>query len=89
MDFVVFDLQGEATIEFPRIYYLGYELLDEFGERVPLYKNSVGLLAADISHEGTYHLYYKGTWLDRVTRVISGVVFVILVGWFCFWKKRG
>lgn len=88
MKFKVYDIADSLTIEFPRIYYLGYELKNEDGEKIELYQNSFGLLSADIKKGGTYYLEYEGTLLDKITRVLSIGTVVFSVGYFIFYKKK-
>lgn len=88
MKFEIFDIEDEVTIEFPRIYYLGYVLTNEFGEKIDLYQNSFGLLSCDIKSDGIYELKYKGTILDRGARVFSIITILVLLGYFLFYRFK-
>lgn len=86
MSFEVFDTNGSLIVEFPRIYYLGYELRHEDGKVISLYQNDYGLLEAVVDRDGYYYLEYKGTLIDRTTRILA---FGAVIGWVCLliWLK--
>jgi len=87
MKFLVEGLKKEETVEFPRLYYLGYKLTNQdTGEVVELYQNSFGLLSADINSDGLYHLEYVGTIIDRITKVLSFGTFVVII--MCVFIKK-
>lgn len=69
---LTFSIETEetATIELPRLFYLGYELKDQDGNKQVIYENNMGFMQTDVE-SGTYHLEYKGTTLNRVSKVIS------------------
>ena len=48
------NIEEELTIEFPRIYYLGYRLTDNKNNTYKLTKSNNGLLSAKIKNDGTY-----------------------------------
>lgn len=58
------------TVEFPRIYYIGYTLEDQNGNKYKLYENSNGFIETKIP-SGTYILDYTGTKIDRICNVLS------------------
>ena len=89
MKFRVYDIEKEINIEFPRIYYLGYELKDNNGNKVDIYQNNFGLLETKINKEGIYTLEYKGTIIDRITKVISIVTICLSILYLLKSKKRG
>ncbi len=62
----VVGVKEEAEIEFPRIFYYGYRLVDEEGNEIPLYENSKGFLTANIKKDGTYTLSYRGFPISRM-----------------------
>ncbi len=59
-----------ATLEFPRIYYLGYQLKNEKKERFSLKESEHGFLESELP-EGTYTLEYKGTIGYKISVLIS------------------
>lgn len=89
MKFRVYDVEKEIKIEFPRIYYLGYELKDNNGNKIDIYQNNFGLLEANIKKEGIYILEYKGTIIDRITKVLSIVTIVLSILYLIKRKERG
>ena len=89
------DCQGEATIELPRIYYLGYEaILEENGnkEKLELYMNDKGFLETKINSNGTLILKYKGTIAMRIANIVSivtliGIVVYVVIKYYILHKS--
>ena len=79
MEFEVFDLKGSINVEFPRIYYLGYKLVNDKGEKIILYQNRNGLLSTEIKGNGIYYLKYEGTIIDKITRLLSSVTMILSI----------
>ena len=88
MKFEVFDITNSITIEFPRIYYLGYKLTNEDGKEIKLYQNGFGLLEAKINENGTYYLTYPGTKIDRITKFLSQITITSCIIYIIFIKKK-
>ena len=88
LKFKIDGLEKQVKIMIPRVYYLGYELVDEKDNRYSLYEASNGLLESTINRDGIYTLYYRGTIWDIISRVIRKItlVIVILVGGFRLWR---
>jgi len=78
LTFEVKNIEKEAILEFPRIYYLGY-VLEKDGKKVPVYENLKGFVEAKIKEKGTYQLTYKGTMVHRITKIISLLTCIILI----------
>lgn len=89
MKFRVYDIEKEIKVEFPRIYYLGYELKDNKGNKINVYQNNFGLLETIIDKEGIYTLEYNGTAIDRITKTISIVTILLSIFYLIKRKKRG
>jgi len=70
MEFVVSDLTEDTIIEFPRTFYLGYELLSEDGDEFQLYNNEFGFLTSSINKNGVYKLNYVKTKFHRIAEFI-------------------
>jgi len=92
MSFKVSGIDDKVSLEFPRIYYLGYHLYDSDDEMIDLYYDKYGYLATDISEDGEYRIVYTGTLLYYITKVIRFIFisFLLIYGvvrWFK-WKKR-
>lgn len=91
MKFNIKNIEEEITIEFPRIYYLGYTLTDNKNNTYKLTKNNNGLLSTKISKDGTYNLVYKGTKLDNIAYIIttiSSIIFLIYIIYLKYNKKE-
>ena len=78
----------EVTLELPRIYYPGYQLVDEEGQVYPLRESKHGFLEVDVSSSGTYSLTYPGTWGMRFTKWLSLITALSLSLLFAFEKIR-
>lgn len=83
------ELNQPSTIELPRIYYPGYQLINENNEQISLKQNKFGLLQADVLKSGNYVLQYTGTTLRNFTIVISVVTIILSISiYFYHYKKR-
>ena len=92
MKFVIEDISGELELEFPRIYYLGYELVDDKGKSYELTRGTSGLIEAVVDKDGIYYLKYVGTDIDRVAYLVTGASFVLFFGYLIVLghnKRRG
>lgn len=67
-----FELSDDATIEFPRLYYVGYTLKDENNNAYQIYENANGFIEAKLN-KGSYYLDYTGTTLDHICKVLNVV----------------
>lgn len=80
---------GENSLELPLLYYKGYQAVLN-GELIDTYKTSNGLVGVDIDNvsSGTIYVYYRGTYIQSVSRLVS---FITLLGilLITFIKKRG
>lgn len=88
MSFRLAHVEEKVKVEFPRIYYLGYRLVNEEGEEVSLYQNPFGLLQADIYSDGEYRLEYTGTIFSKVAIVLCVIAFVVWVGILGYCYKK-
>lgn len=61
----------ETTIEFPRLYYLGYHLKTKDGKVLALEESDNGFLQARIEGNGTYTLVYEGTTLNKAANILG------------------
>ena len=68
--YMKFSIDNKMRIEFPRIYYLGYELTDMYNHSYDIYENDKGFIEAELG-PGIYELKYKGTTIDHITKYIS------------------
>jgi len=74
MTFKVTDVE-EATIEAPRIYYLGYTIKatyeDGSKEVLDYYENDYGFVEFKLDKDATININYTGTKYDNIGNVIS------------------
>lgn len=89
MKFEVKNIDEELVLEFPRIYYLGYELTFEDGKKYDIVLGKDGLVNARVDKDGIYKLEYRGTKLDNISRIIVIISLVIFVIYLIILKKVG
>lgn len=87
MRFEVSKIEKLAKIEFPRVYYLGYQLQDKHKNNIKLYENKNGFLEAEIKENGIYTLKYTGTIFDKLGKYIS--LFTMIGILISFLRKKG
>ncbi len=68
---LVFEAKENSTLELPRFYYIGYELLDDENKSIPIYENEMGMIEVRIPKNGIYSLHYPGTKVQKVSNVIT------------------
>lgn len=79
MSFKVTNLTEKTTIELPRIYYLGYVLTDESGNKIKLKLNKHGFLEATISKNGNYKLYHSTTIPEKISNLIAIITILLII----------
>ena len=79
--FEITNIDEIATIELPRIYYLGYVLKDESGKKVDLYCNEHGFLEANITKDGKYYLNHTTTLQEKLANIIAIVTIIISISY--------
>ena len=82
LDFEVKKVDGNITLELPRLYYLGYQIYDENGNNVSYYKNKNGFIAINLSKNGKYYMVYTGTLADQLSVII--VILCLIICLFAF-----
>ena len=68
-----------ATIELPRLYYLGYTLRDADGNKFAICQNENGLIQAKLPANGDYELVYTGTITAKISTVCSWFTLLFLL----------
>ena len=83
--YLEFTLDNSAIVELPRIYYIGYTLVDENNNEVNFYENEYGFIEANLE-SGTYKLDFTGTKYDKLAKIIC---LISVVGFGVFvWRKK-
>ncbi|MBE6152553.1 MAG: hypothetical protein E7165_04505 [Firmicutes bacterium] len=83
------DNEQNNSLELPLLYYKGYRAIIN-GQVIDTYRTTNGLVGLDINNieSGTITVYYAGTTIQYLTRLISFVtIFSIML--ITFIKKRG
>lgn len=79
MEFEVKKVKKSITLELPRLYYLGYEIVDEDGNNIEYFKNKNGFVSIKISENGKYYVMYSGTKANQIANIVCGLTIVICV----------
>lgn len=79
MEFKVTDIKGQVTLELPRLYYLGYKIVDEDGNEIKHFKNDKGFVSVKIDNNGKYYVSYPGTTAYRVAKVVCILTTVLCI----------
>jgi len=92
LEFEVINLEEMTEIELPRIYYLGYELVDEEGNEINLYNKENGFLSAKINKNGKYKLTYEKTIWYKVACLVRLLVILGIISFggvkLVRWKRK-
>lgn len=70
MEFSVNDIKESVTLEIPRLYYLGYKIVDEDGKEINYFKNDKGLISIKLNKDGKYYVSYPGTTSYQIAKVV-------------------
>lgn len=79
MYFSIENIDETLTLEYPKIWYIGYVLEDEEGNEIEIYENEEGLIESQITQDGNYLLIYKGTILYNIANIISMITIICTV----------
>ena len=79
LTFEVKTINKTTEVELPRIYYLGYKLIDEDGKKIELETSKKGFLKADIEKEGVYKLIYTTTTAEKIANLIGISTLIIYI----------
>lgn len=83
--YLEFKVDNDVTVELPRIYYIGYTLLNENNDKVDFYENEYGFIEAKLE-SGTYKLDFTGTKYDQIAKFVS-IISILGFGVFV-WRKK-
>ena len=83
--YLEFKVDNNVTVELPRIYYIGYTLLDENNNKISFYENEYGFIEVKLE-SGTYKLDFTGTKYDELAKIVS-IISIIGFGVFV-WRKK-
>ncbi len=83
--YLEFKVDNDLTVELPRIYYIGYTLLDENNNKISFYENEYGFIEVKLE-SGTYKLDFTGTKYDELAKIVS-IISIIGFGVFV-WRKK-
>lgn len=83
--YLEFKVDNNVTVELPRLYYVGYTLLDEDNNKINFYENQYGFIETKLE-SGTYRLDFTGTKYDKLSKIVS-IISIIGFGVFV-WRKK-
>ncbi len=85
LEFTADNVSKNTYVELPRLYYLGYKIIDENGNNIKYKEDKKGFISIHID-DGKYKVYYVGTIGYRIAFVIKTIVLVfivlVLIKWF-------
>ncbi len=82
------DNQGNNSLELPLLYYKGYKAISNDKE-LNVYQTNNGLVGVDINdEEGTIYVYYGGTKIQKLSKIVSIITMIVFVIYLCL-RKRG
>lgn len=87
--FSISKIQNQVTIELPKLYYYGYEIMDENDQGYRPVMSEDGYVEVTLSKNGTYRLLYVGTKTYQVfatVRLVGGTIFLLFL--FYYMRKR-
>ena len=82
MEFYVTNVKNTVTFELPRLYYLGYKIVDENGTEVKYFKNDKGFITIKLDKGGKYYVSYPGTLeyqISKMVVVITSIICIIII----------
>lgn len=86
--YLSFDIDtDEATIELPRLYYLGYEIEID-GKKVDYEENENGFIQLDVNKSGTVVLRYVGTLGHKVALGLFAFAIIIAISYFVIMRRN-
>src|SRR5574344_25028 len=86
---VTFDITTDgATIEFPRLLYLGYKLTNEAGDEIEIKEDQYGFVSTRINESGTYTLKYTGTTAEKIFNDVSFLTIIFYLIWRLYEKNN-
>jgi len=85
------EVENTITIELPRLYYIGYEIIDEEGNKLEVKESEYGFIEVEITSNSTFTLNYVETSTKKMANIISVSSFIIFIGWYgiyCYKNKE-
>ena len=79
MEFYVTNVKNTVTFELPRLYYLGYKIVDEDGNGIKHFKNDKGFVSVKIDNNGKYYVSYPGTTVYRSAKVVCILTTILCI----------
>lgn len=76
LSFRVSDINKPTTIEIPKIYYLGYEIVTDSNEHLSYTESANGLIEFTLDHDATISVKYINTRAGQITSIISEVTLI-------------
>lgn len=79
------EVKEESNVEFPRLYYIGYQLTNN-KKNIEIKESENGFLQASINESGTYELKYTGTTLMKISYILFGLNLIIHLFIYFYYK---
>ncbi len=82
MKFKVTNIKDNATLELPRLYYLGYEITDSNGKKIKYTEDKYGFISIKVNKNDTYTVKYVGTNAYKIAFITKGVMCILILTYF-------
>ncbi len=82
MKFKVTNMKDNATLELPRLYYLGYEITDSNGKKIKYTEDKYGFISIKVNKNDTYTVKYVGTNAYKIAFITKGVMCILILTYF-------
>lgn len=77
----------DKVLELPLVYYKGYvATLD--GNSLPVSESTNGLVQAEVNDEGYIEVYYEGTFIQKISWIISLLSILALCFYIFFYRNK-
>ena len=82
LKFELSNIDGFVSLELPRFYYLGYEIVNSDGKKFKYVENNHGLIKVTLSKNGVYELKYTGTFAYKIAVILKSFLITVLLIFF-------
>ncbi len=79
MKFKVTNIKNNATLELPRLYYLGYKITDSKGNEIKYTEDKYGFISIKVNKNDTYTVKYVGTNAYKIAFITKGVMCILIL----------
>ena len=84
MQFDISNIENNAVLELPYIYYLGYDVTIN-GNKLDIYESDKGFIEVHLENveNGTVKVKYTGTNIMKISMIVSIMAFSLMILYYC------